>query len=341
MLDGDVGAFRESRAAERAGKPLEKVELDAKEAKQAGLAVPTSNRKLREQARINEYERKIAETAQEAKALREELAAARAAKPVHVEEKPAVAAVPQPTTADALKAEAKRIMALPGAPQLEDYDGLADFGVAQQLFMDSVRAHESAVRANREAAGKALEATYTGFASQLDQARTKDPEFVNKLTPEVKALKGVQAAIAAKEAVGPLNFVAENLYESQHVAELCEHFSLHPDALHALIALPPSLAALPDTPARAQAHVKHINREFAKLEGRLEASTTVQPAQVEDPPSPPTAEPLRTISAAPPPAPILTRPGQTTDPLMSAIKSNNFGAFRELRAAERAAKRSA
>ncbi len=40
--------------------------------------------------------------------------------------------------------------------------------------------------------------------------------------------------------------------------------------------------------------------------------------------------------AAPPPAPILTRPGQTTDPLLAAVKRGDMAAFRELRAAERA-----
>lgn len=361
VLEGDFGSFRAANAAVAQGKPLEDVELDAKDAVKAGLGTPEAprlNRRERQQQRINDTIREATEARLETARLRDELAKRDAAVPTRQPDASTLRIADPPATQAVTAPEYQRILALPGAPQLEKFDGpnaLSEHAAAVALFVHETKQAELAAQAeqtrSREAYGKSQEARFQGFTARLDQAKAADPEFVSKLTPEVKALKGVAAQMAenaqaqrdgkAIVPVGARHIITEKLYDSPIVDRLLLHFSQQPDALTALETLPPQIAAIADPTQRAAAHIQHIVYELAKLEGRLEG-TTVSPAKaIEDPPSRHAADPTRIISAAPPPAPILSKPGSTVDATASAIKRGDFRAFRAIRAAERQADRSA
>lgn len=348
VLEGDFGSFRAANAAVAQGKPLEDVELDAKDAVKAGLGTPEAprlNRRERQQQRINDTIREATEARLETARLRDELAKRDAAVQTRQPDASTLRVADPPAAPVATIPEHERILALPGAPQLEDFPSVQAYTAAMSVFTAKTLAGEAEQRAeqtrSREAYGKSQEERFKGFTSRLDQAKADDPEFVSKLTDDVKSLHGVAKGHELREQIGPRHIITEKLYDSPIVDRLLVHFSQQPDALKALETMPPAIAAIPDAHQRASAHIQHIVYELAKLEGRLEGTPVSASSAIEDLPSRPAADPTRIISAAPPPAPILSKPGSTVDATASAIKRGDFRAFRAIRAAERQADRSA
>lgn len=325
----DTRAFREARRAERIGKPLPAVAVDpapapgdddAADAPESGSpnpAAPAQPTISKRQQQINDYERRIAE--QNERIARLEASQRQPAAPVA-----AAAQVPPKAAEPAWK----RIAALPQAPQLADFDGdnaIGDHAAAMALFVHETLAAEDAQRSRAERLTVAQRDRVEKFVGQLDAARTSDPEFVNKLTPEVRALKPFGALLPG-EPSGPLNVLAEQIYDSPIAPKVLLHLAQNPADLAKFAQMPRELAALPPA-QRTRAHMQWIVREFAKLEGRLEGS-----------PAPTTPAP-KTLTDAPGSTTRLgDRPAETTDPMTAAIKTGSTSRYRELRREERAAR---
>ncbi len=125
------------------------------------------------------------------------------------------------------------------------------------------------------------------------------------------------AALAPGEAGGARNVLGEQVYSSPVAPALLKHFSQHPDELTRLETVPPHLATLPPG-MRTRAHIEWMVKEVGKLEGRLEAAIPAAAPAVASP---------STITAAPPPPPQVSRTGATADPIASALKRDDLGAF--------------
>lgn len=326
---GDFAAFDDAALAERRGTPLARVaatpatpptpEPPAAPAPPAEEPAqpPAADRAVsKRQQQINDYERRIAEQDQRIRALESSL--------THppLERPPTAPAPREPQTwADVVKSpdidqpmlgEEQFFQQFPDAP----YSAYARYAVRYEDRAERANAQQSS---EQEQLTIAQHARVEKFVGQLEQARTSDPEFVHKLTPEVRALKPF-AALAPGEASGPRNVVAEQIYDSPVAPQVLLHFSQHPEALQRLETVPPEIAAMPPA-QRARAHIQWIVKEFGKLEAAFETPAAVQGSPL----TPPAVAPP--VSAAPPPAPILTRAGSSTDPQAAAFARGDFAAW--------------
>jgi hypothetical protein len=185
----------------------------------------------------------------------------------------------------------------------------ARWAVRQELAADhkAARAHEEGRRQSDAQHQRA-----TTFSTQLTEARTADPTFLEKVSPEILGLKPF-AALIAGEAPSVDNAIAEELIDSPVAAPLMVHLSTHPDDLAKLRAC--------QTP-----------RALARAVGLLEAQYAGKVAAA--------APLLKTIPGAPaPPVTIGTRPAASADPVESAISRRDQASYnREMNARELAAK---
>lgn len=124
------------------------------------------------------------------------------------------------------------------------------------------------------------------------------------------------------------------MYDSLYTEDFLRHVSANPGAMAALTAIPPHIAAMHPN-FQKKAHIDHIVSEFRRLEGRL-AYLAEQRASTPDEGD--EAEPS-IVSAAPDPAPVLRRPGRSSDPGRSALERDDFEAFDEQEVAKKIRKR--
>jgi len=326
IVANDPSAYREARRAEKLGKHLPDVPLTTEAAPAESddeplppaAATPAPSKPIsKRQQQINDYERRIAEATERIRALE----AGQSPKP-ETTTPPAPAPAAQPT-----QKEYQRLMALPEAPKLKDYDTVEEHAFAVSEFIDRVRSEERATadrqRQDQTAITAAQQVRVEKFVGQLTEARTADPEFVNKLTPEVKDSLKPFGALKPGEASGPINVIGEQVYDSPIAPAVLLHFSQHPEDLKRLTTMPAHLVGLPHA-AQLKAHTQWMVKEYSKLEGRLERDAEAVP-------------PPKTISDAPDPAPVLgARPTEAADPKTGAIKRGDVRAYRQLRRAERA-----
>ncbi len=342
----DFSAFEQAHTAKRQGKPLAAVPAPEK-------AESTEPRQLsNRQKAINDAAQKAADTAtatlqEENRRLKDELAQRTLTRePARTEP------VAQPVVESPVKGDPayKRYMAMPDAPKLDDFESVADHNFAAALFVAQKLNEEQSQQAQqRDAYVGAAKQRVDTFVGRLNEAKKADPEFVTKLSDEVKALHPEATALAQGEPLHPRHFVGDLVYDSEVAPAVLLHFSEHPDALTALETMPERIKAIPFAPGvpllqqpRILAHKHYMAHEFAKLEGRLESASGSARAPIEsasdrhvavDPPSP--------ISKAPPPPPTLSRPGRTTDPMESALKRDDITAFMALELEKKRARRSA
>jgi hypothetical protein len=338
---GDFQAFERAELATREGKPLADVSVSAPAAapvkprseapatvkpgapaaaEPAAPAAETTpdNRRTREekeQARINEAIRSgiSAETA----ALKSEIARLQGRLDERGGGKPADAPKPgEPAW--------KRFHAMPDAPKLEDFDSVAEHTAAMSYFIaEKLQAEQAAAGREdsaRAAAATAQEARFDAFQGRVTEAKTADPEWSTKLSPEVRALKPF-GALAPGETRGPDNFLAELIVDSEIAPAILLHFS-GDGLIESFLAMPERIARIADTRARVAAHRDHLQRAFAQLEGRLLASTAATPgasAPAEAAPSP--------VTRAPAPADTITRARSQSDPRQAALDKGDFAAF--------------
>jgi hypothetical protein len=364
IASGSTRDFRAARRAERAGKPLADVPVKTESAEttpatekaitEPATAAAPETRKTREQkeaervaARIKEgIETARATDAARIKALEDQLAtrSTETARPADDSKTPPAAVAAEKKTPDY-----KRIMALPGAPKLADFESIEEHSFAAAEFVREVRDNERAAadrdRAGRDAQTAAERAANEAFGTQLEAAKKADPAFISKLSAEVKALTPIAwfprdaqgryvDAQGKPVTFGPEHAIATFVHQSPHVAALLLHFSEHPEALKTLQAMPPAIAAMADRSAQRRVHYAHMQREFHRLEGRLAAaastSATASTEEVEDEP--------KTISDAPEPAVTLgSRPVEPGDAKDKAIKRGDTRSYRQIRRSERAA----
>lgn len=325
---GDFAAFRVASDAARAGKrpdpvpvtPAAKTDaVTAGDAPKVDATEPKTTSKRQED--INERIRVAVEKA---------VGDARTQWEASHRQPPPAAAKTEP---DKPKEPAyKRFLAMPDAPKLDQFESLEEHSAAMGLFMAErlmdERMQAAAVEQRDQQLTAAQTARVDGFVKQLHAAKS-DPEFVGKLSAEVRALKPFDALLPG-ESGGPLNIIAEQIYDSPIVDKVLIALSADGNKeLTRLSTAPAHVIALPPA-ARAEAHIRWIVKEFNKLEARLESATTT-PA-----PAPPAA-PANPLSSAPPPVETL-KPGETGDPLKAAIARGDMGAFHKLETAKRIAK---
>lgn len=306
----NVRDYRAARAAERLGKPLPDVPTPEPDEPVAAVSKPVSKR----QAQINDYERRIAQSDQRIRALEDQL-----------RQPPLAPREPPPIDSRPTEPAWKRFAAAPDAPKLADFDSVEEHTAAMALFIVDRRQAEAQQRADGEALTATQQTRIDTFVERLNHSKVSDPEFVNKLTPEVKALRPF-AALAPGEASGPLNVIAEQVFDSPIAPAVLVYFSEHPEELARLATVPPELRTLAG-PQQAHAHIRWMTREFARIEARLE-------------PTLPAPSPVKLVTSAPAPAVTLgARPAAPADPIKTAVEKGNFSDFRKARQVERTAAR--
>lgn len=334
VQSNDFSSFEAAHAAKRQGKPLDPVQPAAKEP-------PQLSRKQRD---INDRAQRAAETAtatlqEENARLKRELDAARVPPP-RQEPLSSAAAPPPKGTPDY-----KRFMAMPDAPKLDDFESVAEHTAAMSVFVNGKMLAEHTARQRHEADRQETKGQrWGGFVDRLQAAKAADPTFADKLSDEAKNLYGVDRGVMNREEIGPRHIVGELVYDSPIPDKVLLHFSEHPDALAALVALPSNLAHLPPGPQRATLHMDQMRLEFARLEGRLESGSiaAAPTSRVESPGRRFATAQLSPVTKAPPPPPTLGRVGSTrSDSEISAAKRGDVSTFLSLRTAKRRAEVSA
>lgn len=332
---GDVAGFQEARAATRAGKTPPAVA--APPAAPAAPAAPVLSKRQQE---TNERIRVATEKAvTDAVASRDaEIAQLRAAAtpPTRAD----VAAPPPPAPPAPKTPDWKRYAALPEAPKLNAvdaagqplFDSIEEHAAAMALFIQDTRETERATATQQKTTAEEITAAQhqrvDTFVGKLNEARAADPDFVNKLTDQVKHDLKPFDALKPGEASGAINIVGEQVYDSPVSPQLLLHFSQHPADLARLTTMPASIAAMPAA-VRTRAHIQWIVKEVGKLEARFETDVPAPAAA---------AASVSTITAAPPPARQVTRAGSTTNPKEAALAQENVGEFIAIRQAARLAK---
>lgn len=181
-----------------------------------------------------------------------------------------------------------------GAPRredFEDYDQYLDARSAHQVktLLAEERQRETQEREaaqHRQETGKRIHA----FAERLSGVKAGDAEhqpklaaFMESLAPELQNLR-TSFELTADEEPGPMNGIADLVFESEHARELLLHLSSNPSELQRLASAATPLILI---------------REMAKLEARLEradaatagTSSTREPSRASQPVRPVTATP--------------------------------------------------
>ena len=312
LAAGKVADYRAARRAERLGTPLPDVAVaelaDEEPPSQAVASAPAPVISKRQQ-KINDYERRIAESDQRIRALETQLRQPPAA-PRREEPPPET----RPT-----EPEWKRFWAMPDAPKLVDFESVEEHTAAMAYFMAERRDQEREQRATRTVAETRHQERAVQFGERLRTAATADPEFVNAIPPAVltaRPLSGLSREELAQSTFA--NVVAEAALRSDDPATLLKHLHAHQDETLRIAGLPSDewLDAL------------------ARLDGRLTAGTA--PARNPVPALEPSAP--KPVTSAPPPAPVLgARPAAPADPMGAAVATGDFSAFRQLKRQERQA----
>jgi hypothetical protein len=250
VASGSSRDFRVARRAERAGTPLPPVPVSTEPAPAANTPAPTTTSPApapaadpqlsRRQQEANERTRRAVEQA--TADLRRELDSVRAQLP-----KPAAATPPAAPTPS--EPAWKKYHDHPDAPKIADFDSLSEHSAAMAHFVMEQANAERAQASQQQELTSAQQARAGKFVEQLQAAKVADPEFTNKLTPEVRALKPF-GALQPGEGAGPLNVVAEQVFDSPIAPKVLLHFSQHPDDLRRLATVPDHIRAMP---AHAQA----------------------------------------------------------------------------------------
>ena len=133
------------------------------------------------------------------------------------------------------------------------------------------------------------------FVERRDGAIAEDPTFRQTLDPRVDNLVPVDL-MAPGQIAGPLNVVAQEIYESEHAVQLMRHLSANPKELDAMQRMGP--------------------REIVRAIGRLEATVSVVPPQPV----------VKTTTSAPKPTSVSlgTRGSAPADPANSALAAGDF-----------------
>lgn len=301
VVDDNFAAFRKEK---QAGAKID--DAPKEKAPEPVTVAPTKEEARtvsKRQERINEYERRIAE--QDAELARFRSATAQ----------PVARTEPVATVADPADPE-------PNPTDTAKYpDGQYDPKFIKDLGAHAARQEFRAAQ-TAAATARAAEAQATtfverdrAFATRLADAKKADPDLMEKLSPEVRALRPLtyfdtNGRLVQVEQPTVLNAIAEEILRSEHPSKLMLHLSDTPEAMQSL--------------AASRNHSELV-RAIARLEFDLTRETAVAP---------------KTVSSAPPPAPTLgARPTEGADPVHAAVVNDDFRAFRAAKQAARAGRR--
>lgn len=305
VANKDQAAYREARLAERSGKPLAPVEPPAEgdegepAVKATGEPAPERTLSKRQQD-ANENIRKAVE---------------RATADLIAENTRLKASLPQPK-AEPAPVSTAAVDAKPDVADVATYpDGAYDPKFIEDLgawsARQAIRAHdtETETRARVQAHTTSLQTRDAQFNTRIAAAKQADPDFITKLSPDVRALRP-RDDLKEGEPLSPLNDVAEFILRSDIPDRLMQHFTDHPEDLKRFETLPTPTA---------------VSFEMGQLHAQLR-----QPAAA--------SLPTKTVSSAPAPTTTLGR--RTTEPVDevdAAVASGDVSAFRAARLRERSA----
>lgn len=206
------------------------------------------------------------------------------------------------------KAEAARFRAMPDAPKVEDYDTYDDWAIEMAGFVADKKLEERDTRSKQETAQRHEEQRFTEKANKASERFNayveKNPAAKDRISPELLAIVPI-SQLRPGEAIGPQNFIAEQIFESDFTGELADHFSTD--------------AGVQDFQRLMRLSPDAILREIGRLEARLDSGAA----------RPSTKSP-KTISTAPDPAETLgRRPAAGLDPVESALFSGDPVAYQD------------
>lgn len=309
--EGNFGEFRDARRAVREGKPLPPVDAKKPAASPAATSdppapAPAPKKITLSQDELNERTRRAVESA-----IADDRRTRTATPPSPDASSPA----PAPST----EADYKRYLAMPDAPKLDKFESIEEHSAAMSFFIAKkmiAEDRDASQRTERQThAQLSLQQRDQQFNDRLKTAKDADPDFITKLSPEVRGLK-TRDDLGPTDKPGPLNDVADFILRSEVPAQLMRHFTDHPEDLQRFASL---------------ANPAAVSFEMGKLHARL--TTTELPKS----PLP------KTITEAPDPATTLgTKPAApSASDEDNAVAAGDFGAFRVARRDKRAAQHAA
>lgn len=239
-------AAKRAEAEKDAKKAASVEEVDEEDDHEPAKGKPGDLREqIKEKARaLAEHKRELAAERSERQKLAARLAELEAPKREPVKAEPA--------KAEPIKSE--------GAPKQSDYEDYGDFVIAAAKWAaeDTHKARDKD-RSERERTAKIdkdIHEWKSGFSTRIQERVKAEPDFLSKLSEDVRALKPIYNAIRDNEPVTALNYVADRLISSKQAPELALYLSTHDGELE-------RLAALRTT--------EDVLYEMAKIEARLDS----------------------------------------------------------------------
>lgn len=228
-----AAALAAKRAEEAKAKPAEKDDdaveddddLDLGKKAKAGSGNDLRER-LKETTRAAaEHKRELAAERAERQRLAAELAELKAPKR-------------EPVKAEPAKAESTKS---DGAPKQSDYEDYGDFVIAAAKWAaeDTHKARDKD-RSERERTAKIdkdIHEWKSGFSTRIQERVKAEPDFLSKLSEDVRALKPIYNAIRDGEPVTAKNYVADRLISSKRAPDLALYLSANKGELDRLAAL--------------------------------------------------------------------------------------------------------
>lgn len=329
---GDFSAFKAAERAARDGRPLERVEKAAEPPTATAPESAEQRQISNRQAKTNDAIRTAVETA--TTDLRRQIEDLH--RQLQSRTPPQEPRQPEPPK-EAPKPERFKTLAEYSAEHPEAT--LEDYMDARDSWRDERTARTTREHGEMAARAQAEHQRIDAFLGQMKEAQA-DPAFVAAVTPEVKArfseLKPF-GALQPGETAGPKNFIAEQVYDSPMVKSVLLHFAQHPEEIDRLAAGPAQLAQVPPsqrTEAHATFHLRWIEHEFKRLEGRLAGQSPSSSSPAAAAPARTAAPVPDTVSSAPPPPPTLSKAASATDPQAAAFARGDFAEWNRIEKAK-------
>lgn len=205
--------------------------------------------------------------------------------------------------------DVERYLAMPDAPQEENFASIAQFTAAMGLFVADKRFEERQAHAQQDAAMhgqvESVRAMGTAAAARIQEYEKTDPTFSASVDPDLIAIQPASVVRLAGQTVGPQHILAENILKSDHTAPLLQHFSTEEGKAEWGRLLMLSYADL--------------QRAFGRIEGRFERGAAT--------PTDATPAPKNRSTAPKPVTTLGSTPSEAIDPSLAALQRKDYVAF--------------
>lgn len=301
---GDVGAYRAAKLAERAGTPLtpsadqpgdpappapddQAASTDASQPPASEPGKP--GHKGNADTRKLELQREIDTLLAQRRQLRDE-----------IERHPRQTPPPQPQTAQAASSPA----AADAEPKLADFEANPEqYPDPYVAWLDARQEWKWRQLESQQAEKQQRETQERSHRDWVEdtarRARDLGPEVVESLSEDVRNLRPL-ASLAPDEQPTTLNFVTQQILESDAAGPILKHLSDHPEELRRLEAIP---------------KYGQMVYEVGKLAARLSAGPLPPPAKV-------------ITSAPPPPTTTGNRQTEPVDPMRAAVRADDVATYK-------------